>query len=121
MELKLNKETVSLIAGVFGVMGTIWGFFIWVQSGRAEHSPVVRAIETTQMEHEARLDRTDQDRDRFNASIEKLTGKTEGLTIAVEKLTTTIELQNSERKRAENHPIVPLLPSSVGIATERRK
>lgn len=122
MELKLNKETISLVVAVFGLAGSTWGFFTWVQSGRAEHSPVVRELAIKQLEQDQRLDRTDRDRDRFSAGIKDLTDKTGNLTVAVEKLTTTIELQGVSRKRAEDIDL-PVLPSRshAAINTERRK
>lgn len=122
MELKLNKETISLVVAVFGVIGSVWGLFTWVQNGRAENSPVVRELQVKQVENEQRLDRTDRDRERFTNSIDKLSGRTENLTVAVEKLTTTIELSEIGKKRAETYDI-PLLPSQspVAVRPERRK
>lgn len=124
MGFELNKESIGLIIGVCGLVATTWGFFTWVQSGRPENSLVVKEIVLKQSEHDNRLDRTDRDRDRATAQFKELGDKTVNLTVAVERLTTVIELQSTERKRAftdDSQSILLPSRSSSAINPERRK
>jgi F420-0:gamma-glutamyl ligase-like protein len=122
MGFEINKETIGLVAGVCGLIATTWTAFTWIQTGRAEYSPVVKEIVLKQVEQSHRLDRTDRDRDRFQTNIKELSEKTGDLTEAIVRLNTTIELQSVERKRATDDS-APLLPSRspAAINPERRK
>lgn len=120
--IKLNKETLGLVTACFTVAGSIFGVYNWLLSGRAENAPIVkeivlqmrdqaRADAVKDAEQDNRLDRTDEDRARFNQNVKELTDKTGELKEAVVKLTTVIE--HSPTRKAEyffeNSPASPTL------------
>jgi hypothetical protein len=99
--ISVNKETIGLLMGVFGVISTGIGVYNWLLAGRAENAPVVQEIVLKNHEQDQRLDRTDEDRARFNENIKDLSSKTGDLKEAVVKLTTVIEENGKVTKKAE--------------------
>lgn len=99
---KVTTANIGFAMAIVGVLTLGWNI-----------SGYFASIAQKNLEQDMRLDRTDRDRERFNASINTLTDKTVELKEAVVRLTAVIESGTRSRK-AEL-----LLPSPVPSLVQR--
>ena len=111
----LSKETISFVAAFIGLVLTFISGYNWLLSGRAENSPLVHSLVTKDIQQDNRLDRTDQDRERWNANIKELSDKTGELKEAVVKLTTVMETSTTRKAELISPIPLPTMPAGLSI------